>query len=921
MRIRNKLLIAMIVPAGLLVTQVASVSYFVRQLQSAADFITAAHAVIENNFTATSLVEDLRAEVKQLPSQHVTNQSAPAEALSATWNELDTLIETVIASGPTKQIDPRVMDKLKKSFADARAEYTRTRAIAMRSGVDLDTLIQRAVFADKAFVNLADALELLTIDLRQQLQAAIDRERAIHDRPLIAGIAVGGLAVILLFAFAWLYVDRQLAAQLVALSQSMLAIANGNLRAQLPPQDGRDEVGQMATALKSFRDTAIEVEEKNLRAVDQARQRLVDAIESISEGFALYDAADRLVLCNSRLRHELYPGIEGLMEPGTPFEMIIREVAKSGLVQEAKTNREAWIKDRLTVHRNPSDGPMIQRVGDRWVRVNERRVEEGGIVAVYSDITELKHREAELAELVRKLEIARDEAMQATQAKSQFLANMSHELRTPLNAIIGITEMMREDAESEGQADLLEPLDRIHGAGRHLLHLINQILDLSKIEAGKLDLRVENTDISALMHDCIATAEPLAAKNGNRLEINCHDHIGTIRTDPMRLRQIILNLLSNSCKFTDNGIVGLRVEREGEWCQIAVSDTGIGMTPEQLKRLFQEFTQADSSTTRKYGGTGLGLAISRRLCRLLGGDIEASSEPRRGSTFTVHLPLRASRHGEGIGERSSGTQSLAEVNGPKVARVLVIDDDEAARNIIRRALMKEGYEVLIADGGRQGIELARRFRPSVILLDVLMPEMDGWSVLQELKRDPGLTDIPVIMMTIVDEQNRAYALGAAAYLSKPVDRKQLRKLLAHYRSTEPNLGRVLVVENDEPMREWLARILTEDGWIVDVAENGREALYSLGEKSADLILLDLIMPEMDGFEFIEELRKNPFWDSLPVVVLTAAELTDKDRECLNEAVQNILEKSSHSRESLITAVRNILDSSPAGVESNRGSAA
>jgi adenylate cyclase len=325
------------------------------------------------------------------------------------------------------------------------------------------------------------------------------------------GVLLGVVALSLLSSFliVWLYVDRNLVARLTALSGSMLAIAGGNLRAALPAGGG-DEIGRMAEALAVFRDTAVEVEEKNLREVASARQRLIDAIESISEGFALYDAEDRLVLCNSRYGNMLYPGRGTPMVPGTPFEAVVRRAAELGLIEEARGRTEAWVAERLAIHLDPSGTIVEHRSGDRWIQVSERRIAGGGTVAVYTDITELKQREAQL-------ELARDQAMEATRAKSQFLANMSHELRTPLNAIIGYSEMLIELADEAGQGDFAPDLDKIRTAGRHLLGLINDILDLSKIEAGRMDLFLETFEVSQMVRDVQAIVQPLVEKNGNTL--------------------------------------------------------------------------------------------------------------------------------------------------------------------------------------------------------------------------------------------------------------------------------------------------------------------------------------------------------------------------------------------------------------------
>jgi signal transduction histidine kinase/CheY-like chemotaxis protein/HAMP domain-containing protein len=699
----------------------------------------------------------------------------------------------------------------------------------------------------------------------------------------------------------WLYVDRNLVARLRSLSDSMLAIAGGNLRAPLPT-DSSDEIGQMAKALAVFRDTAIEVEEKNLREVANARQRLIDAIESINEGFALYDSEDRLVLCNSRYQELLYPETDVPMTPGTPFETVIRRAAELGLIQEAKGRVDAWVAERLARHKNPVAAEAQRRDGDRWIQVSERRIAGGGTVAVYTDITEIKRHAAQL-------ELARDQAMAATRAKSQFLTNMSHELRTPLNAIIGITEMLKEDAQETGEDPLIEPLERIHHAGAHLLALINEILDLAKIESGKFELHSEDVDLGCLMEDVARTAEPLALKNGNRLDIGIASDLGSIQADPVRLRQVIFNLLSNACKFTRNGTVTLRANREtapdGHRVSISVEDTGIGLTEDQCAKLFQEFTQADSSTTRKYGGTGLGLAISRRLCRIMGGDIEVQSTVGQGSTFTVTLP--AGRGLTGMrGAHPDLKRSLIDAQPVgQGRRALVIDDEDTSRDILRQILKREGFDVMTASNGRQGIEIARDVQPSVITLDVLMSDLDGWSTLQELKRDTELRDIPVIMVTIVDEENRGYTLGAAAYLTKPVNRECLLKALASCRPEHAS-PRVLVIEDDAHTRGWLTRILREDGWEATEAENGRVALERLSLVDPDIILLDLMMPEMDGFEFVDEIRRDEKTRHLPLIVLTAADLSDEDHRRLSGGIRKILRKRVGGKDEVLSSLREVI---------------
>ena len=320
---------------------------------------------------------------------------------------------------------------------------------------------------------------------------------------------------------------------------------------------------------------------------------------------------------------------------------MLTEAVRLGLINTGNREPQDWIEWRMAIHHNQSAPLELQLSDGRWLSISERPTDEGGVVCIYTDITTLKQREAELSRLVDSLAVARDEAQEANQAKSRFLATMSHELRTPLNAILGIGDMMREEAADAGQADLLDPLGRINRAGRHLLQLVNDVLDLSKIEAGRLEVHPEEVLVRGFVADIETTGRPLATRNANQFVCECPDDIGSLQADPVRLRQVLLNLVGNACKFTERGEVRLSVSRRNGRVEFAVSDTGIGITPQQLEKLFTDFTQADASTTRRYGGTGLGLAISRRLCRMMGGDIEVTSIPGSGSTFTAWLPAEA----------------------------------------------------------------------------------------------------------------------------------------------------------------------------------------------------------------------------------------------------------------------------------------
>jgi adenylate cyclase len=385
-------------------------------------------------------------------------------------------------------------------------------------------------------------------------------------------------------------------------------------------------------------------ERDEVEALGPSERRLIEALESISEGFSLYDADDRLVLCNRRYRELLYPGIEDTVVSGTPFEQIIRGAAKRGLIADAIGRVDAWVEERLERHRKPSDPHIQRRSHGRWIQVSEYKTDDGGTVAVYTDVTALKRNEAVLADLVKELGAARDQAMAASRAKSYFLANMTHELRTPLNAILGIADTLAEQARDRGDQDVAEPLLRITTAGKHLLDLINGILDLSRVESGSLLLHPEGFDVATLVRDVAVACRLLAEKNGNRLSVSCPEEIGCMHADQGRVRQVLHSLLDNACKFTENGAVALVATRgpaDGvDWLRFQVTDTGIGMTPEQMASVFGEFTQADASSTRRYGGTGLGLAISQHLVRMMGGEIRAESQAGHGSIFTVRLPAR-----------------------------------------------------------------------------------------------------------------------------------------------------------------------------------------------------------------------------------------------------------------------------------------
>jgi signal transduction histidine kinase/DNA-binding response OmpR family regulator len=534
----------------------------------------------------------------------------------------------------------------------------------------------------------------------------------------------------------------------------------------------------------------------------------------------------------------------------------------------------------------------------------------------------------EQVRLFEEMQQAKDAAEAASRAKSTFLANMSHELRTPLNAIIGYSEMLIEEVQDVSQDAFVPDLEKIQSAGKHLLAIINDVLDLSKIEAGKMQLQVEAFAIEQVVKDTCNLLQPLIEKNNNTLVVNCPPGIGAAINDQTKLRQCLFNLLSNSAKFTTNGQITLDVYREvkslrpgerpcgpqvplasdkpqdaeeREYLFFKVCDTGIGMNPEQTSRLFQPFTQADSSTTRKYGGTGLGLVITRHYCRMMGGEISVESEVGHGSIFTLCV---LSEVVEALSARSTSLPKTQPVS--RKSNILVIDDDPVTRDILQRMLRREGFHVTGASGGEEGLRLARALHPSLITLDVMMPDMDGWSVLTTIKNDPDISEIPVVMLTIVDDKNLGYILGASDYLSKPIDRDRLIAIANRYRHKQSSQP-VLIVDDESELRGIIRRFLIKEGWSVVEAGNGNDALEQVRIHKPQLILLDLMMPDMNGFEFIAQLRSDEAGATIPVIVITAKMLTPDENSLIAGKVDKVMYKGSYNHTELIKEIQRLVE--------------
>jgi signal transduction histidine kinase/DNA-binding response OmpR family regulator len=808
--------------------------------------------------------------------------------------------------------DPARQKKLTTLYNDLGSIETSDGIIAVRT-YELNRLHDADVAFENAQSQTAKLKNAVNDMVEQQGRTAQNiftyADQEIHSAKIIL-IVLSIVAVISAMMVAWLYVGRGVVRRLGLLSQAMRGLAGGNLDVHIQDDRG-DEIAEMARTIEVFRQNAIalgqlltEREEAAVRLEKIVEQRTSElqrrgaelrvTFDNMVQGVLMFDSEMKIAAWNRQVL-ELLKLPETYLVSGPYFADFIRYLAQRGeygaVDVEAEVRRfTATAAQRRTFERTRPDGTVLE--------IRHNPLPEGGVVVIYSDITERKHYEETLT-------AARDQAEAMSRTKSSFLANMSHELRTPLNAIIGLSDMMVSNAERFGTEKAVEPLRRVHRAGKHLLDLINQVLDLSKIEAGKLDINPDTVNVAVLVDEVVGTARSLAEQNKNRLNVECPTDIGPIVVDALRLKQILLNLLSNACKFTKGGEVSLRVTTaltDGrKWIDFVVTDSGIGMTPEQMSKLFEEFVQADQTTARRYGGTGLGLAITRRLCTMMGGDVTVTSESGKGSTFTVRLPA---------GPESAAVVSYQSARAPEQAVpvgdcILVIDDDPTARELIANYLREAGLSVVTAAGGREGLKRAEELHPIAITLDVLMPDIDGWTVLAALRGNPTLSNIPVVMATITDPDRKGIALGAAGYLTKPIDRDRLITLLRPFQ-TRARRTRVLMVEDDPMQRERIRSWLAPEHWLASEAENGLVALDRLAKEPPDIILLDLMMPEMDGFQFIAALQAQPVWRDIPVIVITALDLTAADRARLNSGVERILLKDSFDPGHLVEIVRRLV---------------
>ena len=555
--------------------------------------------------------------------------------------------------------------------------------------------------------------------------------------------------------------------------------------------------------------------------------------------------------------------------------------------------------------------------------------------AVQHLFVRLKQRDKDVAEEHRLAQLALEEKLEAEAAnyeKSQFLANMSHELRTPLNAIIGYSEMLYEDAKDKNDITQTKDLGSIRTAGRHLLSLINDVLDLSRIEVGKTELYLTDENLPELIGEVVDTIQPLLVTNNNNLVVECDADLGSVHVDAPKFRQTLINILGNATKFTRDGIIKLSVSREMApgtgvetgWIVVRIKDTGIGISKEQQKKLFRAFTQADESTTRVFGGSGLGLAISRNICRLMGGDITVNSQLDEGSEFCVRIPSHVTdvEAAENIGvinesknkraiKRKRRKNSLTKTNERrnKVSKILVIDDDASVVDLLERTLGLDGYQVDCITQGNDSLNEARKIMPDLILLDILISDVSGWSILAQLKKDPAVAHIPVVMHSALDERSTAYALGASDYLSKPASRDMLSEVMLRNLRRREGVN-ILIIDDDTDTRRLMRMVFENEGWDVIEEIDGDLGLIRVMENHPSAIILDLNMPRMNGEEFLVQLDKKTEYRNIPVLALTGKSLTDYEKKELMKNVDLLVEKGPHSIDNLLVRLRALINDEP-----------
>lgn len=568
----------------------------------------------------------------------------------------------------------------------------------------------------------------------------------------------------------------------------------------------------------------------------------------------------------------------------------------------------------------------MKKYGDLEKEIITNSVPQLGVALTNAlNFEETRSLSVEIAKRNEELDSKNKEIEKAYKVKSDFLSSMSHELRTPLNSIIGFSSVLLGPSGDPLTPDQRMALEKVLKNGKHLLQLINDILDISKLESGRMTLSVESEDVQTVLSNCILIVEPLIQSKRLALTQDVQQGLPSLNTDIVKVRQILVNLLSNAAKFTEKGGISIKVwQQEGGMVSFAVKDSGIGIAEKDYGKVFEEFQQVDTSNTRKYKGTGLGLPIARKLARMLGGDLTLDSVAGKGSTFTLTIPSKVpqqildaqmtpppaiTKHPEPAPVKPAPSLPIPPPPaGSGVVQILSIDDDPDVIEILRQYLVPEGYSIVGALSGDEGIALAMSMKPALITLDIMMPKKDGWQVLRELKANPQTKDIPVIIHSIVDNRPLALSLGAVDVMTKPTDPKRLLSLVQKFYQSGDKF--ILLVDDNLDFALACKDLLKKDGFTVKIATRGEEALKILRSSIPSMILLDLIMPGMDGFSVVRELQKNDSWKKIPVVVLTGKALTDADHRELDPYVADFLMKDTFTTAAITNTIRKTINVVP-----------
>jgi len=818
------------------------------------------------------------------------------------WNVADEQIKLILEALAT---DPDV---------SGAAVYDDLENVVASTG-NIEGFEQSDLFAEKDIVYVYDqspeVIGRLAISLVDSQAQADAQSRLI----LTLGLATFLLAAVVISA---LIANRRTIG--IPLERLLASINRAHQGGEREPVDwkSQDEIGAVVAAFNEMQtrqqayeaelrrardDLELRVEERTKElalASEQAKRaeaQLAEAIESISEGFSLYDADDRLVVCNSRYRDLLYPGIQDVAVAGASFEDVVRQSAERGLIKDAEGRLGEWVTERVARHREPGETHVQRRSDGSWIQVSERKTDDGGTVAVYTDITELKKRQAELEEMDR--------------LKSHFLSSVSHELRTPLTSVRGFAKLIGKDfrrwflpfAESseKGAAKaerILENIEIIQSEGERLTRLINDVLDISKIEAGNMEWDNSTFPVGDLVrHAFNAASGQFADKPAVEASVAVADDLPDLYADYDRLVQVMVNLINNAAKFTTSGTVDVRARATPDgWARISVSDTGPGIAPEDAVKIFDKFHQVTKRDTLedKPTGTGLGLSICKQIVEHYGGRIWVESEVGKGSEFNFNLPpaaitLASEPAAEPATALADESVAARRIEVPEEPLVLVVDDDPGIRTYLNQLLEQEGYRVIQAANGRQAIESAKNERPDLVTMDLRMPEMDGRTAINYLRQDPDLKTIPIIVISEVAVTGKPIS---DAFVDKPIDEEHLLACMAQLigaaasrlqaQPAKPGRTRfagrpprVMVVDDDPAIRSYLAQTMENEGYSVLQAESGQRALDLARQEQPDLITMDLRMPDMDGKTAISLLRADSALQQIPIIVISA--LPDRDR--------------------------------------------